>query len=1476
MKPTAIGRNGIKHLALALALALGAGLGAGSAQAQAILDIGGAGTIGVTTLTTAKVPAAGVNWTAAGGEGFKNSDLISPPVTVTTTGPVTLKFTHRYFFEAAWDGGAVLVSVNDGPATYLPGTAFSANGYVGNTLANDGSAWPGGENVFYDKSAGSPALIESVANLGTLNAGDTVSVQFRGRWDGGYAEPAPNWEMGTVRISDAGGVLLNANFTADGTAGFTVASDAGLAGPWVYLKPTSVFEINANAAPPLTADRYAPTAPGTNIDLNGANIKVVLLAGTPDPGEVFTLFDLSGGTTLSGTPGTISLPRGTWDASNLAVNGTIVCVEPVLPPTPPPVTAGMMVWLTADGVDPTDLTQVDGAGKVQQWNDLSGNSRNATNATASQRPAYIASAMNGKPALRFTEANSSKLLLGDLSASFWATPPVDSAVNSGTEGAALNGTYANIPTRGTPGALAGDSDAAVTLNGSTQSVSIPYSAQLNTTVFSAEIWAKPATTLAANGAQAILSSGEPVAAARKGWVVYCFGTATGNIWSFRPYAANGTNTVNGTANGIDSPVGTADAGNWCHVVVVNDGTDCKIYVNGALQNTYTPTTTPYVPGGAGSGTTIGSRFGAGNQFNGSLDECAFYTTALSPAEILAHYNNGLDAGRTTPYATLVGASNPVAHYRLNEPTAPVAAASVFAVAAPNNDGRYNLFGNRNNDDRWVANTWTESSPGSFRTTRAAFGAAGYALWPQSGSHVFSMESGPSQYRFVIDGNQNPTLSTTGNYNSGAGVSWTIGDSAAGNDQRLNGDIAELILFNRVLTPLEASQVGGYLAQKYGLTTTYPPLGLTVKLTTPIDNLAYPSGTAIEASATVAAGSVSGGTPPYTVEFWVDDVSMGNATTEDPYTLNLGALASGSHTIYAKVTDSTTPTRITATSATHAFTVSPAMGTTTTLTSSANPSTYGAATVTAIVVAADSSALTGGTVQFYDGVDALGSPVAINTGTGEASYVINKFPVGTYAITAEYSGHGVYSTSSALALSQVVEKAPLTVTANNFFRPTGTANPEPLPYKITGYQNGQTRATSGIFGEPLLTTTATSASPVGDYAITSALGDLESDNYSFTLVNATLTVAEVPDTFGVNFFVGPEWPYGGLGEVGNVEAKEALKVAPGMPAGFGDWFTSGWQNYLVPWAPTAPQSPVTVTSNRGSTATFRLEDCRNGWTYSGVARTTLVGDGNGNMMDAHVNSTLDPDSGVSNSFKMQMSNIPFAVYDVIFYMGANQAQFGDGKGAIVFNGGPERDFTLKSGAFNGTFTEMVDATTPGNYIVFKGVTGSSFTTQTYGKGGGTGFNHLGPFGFQIRPAAAGYGTWAQGPFAGPLGNTSPSLDFDGGGLATGIEWVVGGDPTVGSDDAGRTPTFNNSDPNNFVFTYKRRDAAQADPKTTIEVQHSTDLSAGSWTTAANGVNGVSIDASGVPEAGFHTVVVSIPKALAAGGKLFARLKTVVAP
>jgi hypothetical protein len=126
-------------------------------------------------------------------------------------------------------------------------------------------------------------------------------------------------------------------------------------------------------------------------------------------------------------------------------------------------------------------------------------------------------------------------------------------------------------------------------------------------------------------------------------------------------------------------------------------------------------------------------------------------------------------------------------------------------------------------------------------------------------------------------------------------------------------------------------------------------------------------------------------------------------------------------------------------------------------------------------------------------------------------------------------------------------------------------------------------------------------------------------------------------------------------------------------------------------------------------------------------------------------------------------------------------------------------------------------------------------------------------------------------------TDPAADSDGGSLPTGIEWVVGGNPTVGGDDAGLAPAIDSATGSNgkLRFTYRRSDAAKLDPNTAIAVEYGGGLNG--WTTAAHQGTGASdITISEVPDGpGFTKVTVALPAILAASGKLFARLKVVVA-
>ena len=124
-------------------------------------------------------------------------------------------------------------------------------------------------------------------------------------------------------------------------------------------------------------------------------------------------------------------------------------------------------------------------------------------------------------------------------------------------------------------------------------------------------------------------------------------------------------------------------------------------------------------------------------------------------------------------------------------------------------------------------------------------------------------------------------------------------------------------------------------------------------------------------------------------------------------------------------------------------------------------------------------------------------MAVNTSTGEATYSTTTLGAATHAITADYSGNFQFAASTTTApISQVVDKAELTVRALNMLRTPNTANPDPLPYQITGFKNGENLATSGVTGTPDLTTTAVLSSPVGDYPITCALGSLAARQLQF--------------------------------------------------------------------------------------------------------------------------------------------------------------------------------------------------------------------------------------------------------------------------------------------------------------------------------------------------------------------------------------------
>src|SRR5205814_9942701 len=102
----------------------------------------------------------------------------------------------------------------------------------------------------------------------------------------------------------------------------------------------------------------------------------------------------------------------------------------------------------------------------------------------------------------------------------------------------------------------------------------------------------------------------------------------------------------------------------------------------------------------------------------------------------------------------------------------------------------------------------------------------------------------------------------------------------------------------------------------------------------------------------------------------------------------------------------------------------------------NPSTYGAG-VTFTTTVSGSGTPTG-TVTFKDGATTLGS--ASLNGIGQAAFTTSSMTAGTHSITAVYGGDSTFSASTSAALSQVVNAATLTVTADNRSRGYGDASP----------------------------------------------------------------------------------------------------------------------------------------------------------------------------------------------------------------------------------------------------------------------------------------------------------------------------------------------------------------------------------------------------------------------------------------------------
>lgn len=114
--------------------------------------------------------------------------LQSPPITIPDdSAEARLAFDHNVMTEANYDGGNLKASINNGPYTLVPASAFTFNAYNGTLLGSGNDNPLAGEPAFHGADEGSLTSLwgQSQVDLGSIaSAGDVVRLRFELGMDG--------------------------------------------------------------------------------------------------------------------------------------------------------------------------------------------------------------------------------------------------------------------------------------------------------------------------------------------------------------------------------------------------------------------------------------------------------------------------------------------------------------------------------------------------------------------------------------------------------------------------------------------------------------------------------------------------------------------------------------------------------------------------------------------------------------------------------------------------------------------------------------------------------------------------------------------------------------------------------------------------------------------------------------------------------------------------------------------------------------------------------------------------------------------------------------------------------------------------------------------------------------------------------------------------------------------------------------------
>ncbi len=202
----------------------------------------------------------------------------------------------------------------------------------------------------------------------------------------------------------------------------------------------------------------------------------------------------------------------------------------------------------------------------------------------------------------------------------WRFDEVDGTIVNDASSYSNNGITVGGPVR-----TAGVSGQALRLNGTTQYVSVPDNPSLDITeAITLAAWIKPNRI----GTQYILRKGIQSSGDAGGVNGYELSLSNpGNVFFRFNQASHGdTYRVNSTT------IHPADGNTWVHIAGTYDGVTLKVYINGILSDSLTPSN-PINIATNNQPLNIGAQSSGSVNFDGDIDDARVYNTALSEIEI---------------------------------------------------------------------------------------------------------------------------------------------------------------------------------------------------------------------------------------------------------------------------------------------------------------------------------------------------------------------------------------------------------------------------------------------------------------------------------------------------------------------------------------------------------------------------------------------------------------------------------------------------------------------------------------------------------------------------------------------------------------------------------------------------------------------------------------------------------------------------